>query len=1278
MTRLLTLATLALVATTFAQKLDYPDARRGDVADDYHGTEVADPYRWLEDVDSEETREWIEAEVALTESYLSEIPFRDDLRKRFEELWDYEKFSLPSKHGDYFLFSKNDGLQEHSVVYIQKGEEGEPEVLIDPNLFSEDGSVSLKGTYVSREQKYVGYAISRGGSDWREFYVLDLDSRELLDDHIEWSKWSGMTWWKDGFFYGGYDEPNEEEKLKATNENHKIYYHKIGDDQSEDALIYENPERPRGIVYAQVTDDERYLILYEIGVESRDPLLYYKDLEADSEIKPIVDVQEAQYSVVESVGDRLLVLTNFGAPNYRVVSIDPAHPQKTNWVEIVPESRNKIQDATLVGGGLIVTYLKDAASLVTVFTPEGERLHDVELPGVGTAYGFGGDKDDEEVFYGFSSFSFPAEYYRYNVMKNESELFRRSQVDFNPEDFVTEQVFVRSKDGTAVPMFLVHKKDLKKDGKRPTLLTAYGGFNIALTPRFRLSIIPFLENDGVWIMANLRGGSEYGESWHEQGMLDNKQNVFDDFIACAEYMIDAGWTKPERLGIHGGSNGGLLVAATALQRPDLFGVAVPEVGVLDMLRYHKFTIGWAWVAEYGSSENPDQFAFLYEYSPLHNVESGVDYPSTLITTADHDDRVFPAHSFKFAAEMQHKHTGENPILIRIETQVGHGAGNTSKVIDELADVYSFILHEMDAPVKNYSKSAIDAPKKPEDLAANVAGVPSKAFVSWKFDPRDNEETDYRVYKSRGETVEIDDANFVGRTDRGYFVDRNVVEGATYIYRVVAVEDEKTSEPSDVATLTVEPLAEGKPDANVLYISRSPKYPRVEYEYVPNMYNPRETEASKARKHYPDEGELMTYTAIARNSGAGDLGAVEVVWTIDGEEVKRERFEELDPWETRATSVQLPWSAENPSIIKCEATPVDPTDEITENNNAVEIRSNALSYHFYVEESMRAFFESHKNGMGSYNFADWGQYHVALMNDMFADAKYEGISPNGVEERVFLDTVIYAPDDADEFLIKGFNHTPQANILCDGQWGFKSDGVHYHRDYTFKEENKVDWAILHELGHQLGLIDLYWQDIPRDRFHVVEPLTGETPPVADPDEGIIYYSSRKDALMKSVGHHVSDHSAGGLMRELSKRRGFFGIYLVDVPEENVLVFTDADGAPIANADVWIYHQDELVIPNVVKFKGKTDDEGRFVIPKRTTDEYEGGMDAKNVFSTTKSEDPNIVGMNATLFFRVKQGDRVGYAFTDICDFNVAYWRGDVERAEYEIVIDKFHDFGDAGK
>ncbi|MCP5061536.1 MAG: S9 family peptidase [Ignavibacteriae bacterium] len=686
---------IALIAISCSkEKINYPETKKGSVVDNYFGTEVADPYRWLEDDKSDETATWVKEQNKVTNSYLINIPFREKIKNRLTELWNYEKYSAPYKVGEYYVFSKNNGLQEQSVVYIQKGLSSEPTVFIDPNTFSDDGTVSLANYSFSNDNKYISYSISKGGSDWREVFVMEVETRTKLDDHLKWVKFSGLSWYKDGFYYSRYDEPKKDAAMKAKNEFQKLYYHKLGTNQSEDKIIFEDKKNPQRGFGAFVTDDEKFLIISGWEGSSNTNTLYYKNLQTGSKITPIIPKFEFEYNVIDNIDGKFLTVTNDNAPNNKIILIDPTKP-KSEWKEIISESENVLRSSSLVGNKIINTYLIDANSNVKIFNTNGNHLYDVELPGVGTVSGFGGKKKDVELFYSYSSFTVPSTIYKYDVAKNESELFRKSNVKFSVDEFETKQVFYKSKDGTEVPMFITYKKGLELNGDNPTLLYAYGGFNIAMLPRFRLTIIPILENGGVFAMACLRGGSEYGEEWHKAGMLEKKQNVFDDFISAGEYLIENKYTSSQKLALQGGSNGGLLMGAVINQRPDLCKVAFPMVGVMDMLRFHKFTIGWAWVPEYGSSDDSTQFDFLYKYSPIHNIDKNISYPATMTTTADHDDRVFPAHSFKYVATLQEKYSGENPQLIRIETKAGHGAGtSTTKTIELYSDLWSFMFYNM--------------------------------------------------------------------------------------------------------------------------------------------------------------------------------------------------------------------------------------------------------------------------------------------------------------------------------------------------------------------------------------------------------------------------------------------------------------------------------------------------------------------------------------------------------------------------------------------------------
>lgn len=694
-TSTIVLLSILLFTISSGQQIQYPKAKKISHIDDYHGNKIEDPYRWLEDTNSDETKQWIEQENKLTNEYLSKIPYRNSLKNRLTELMNYERYSAPLKVGEYYIFSKNDGLQEQNVIYIQKGLDGTPEILIDPNKFSEDGSVSLAGIFFSNDNKYLSYGISKGGSDWREFYVMDLSTKKILDDKIQWSKFTGNAWYKDGFFYGKYNEPKAGEELKQSNEFQKLYYHKIGTPQTQDLLILEDKQNPKRLFEANVTDDEKYLIISVAEGSSSYNLLWYKNLLDDGPIVKLIDNFEAEYNAVDNIDDKLLVVTNYEAPNYKLILIDLKNPSKDNWETIIPESKNVIQNVSHIGSKLIVTFIKDATSKISVYNENGKYLYDIDLPTLGTVSGFGGKNKDTETFYTFTSFTYPPTIYRYDIINNKSELFRKSNVKFDMTAYETKQIFYESKDGTKVPLFIVHKKGLKLDGNNPTLLYAYGGFNISQQPSFSVLRIPLLENNFVFALACIRGGGEYGEEWHKAGMLSKKQNVFDDFISAAEWLIENKYTSPNKLSIQGASNGGLLIGAVINQRPELIKVAFPMVGVMDMLRFHKFTIGWAWVSEYGSSDNPEQFNYLIKYSPLHNIKKGVDYPATMVTTADHDDRVFPAHSFKYIATLQEKNSSKNPALIRIETKVGHGAGtSTSKSIELYTDLWSFMFYNL--------------------------------------------------------------------------------------------------------------------------------------------------------------------------------------------------------------------------------------------------------------------------------------------------------------------------------------------------------------------------------------------------------------------------------------------------------------------------------------------------------------------------------------------------------------------------------------------------------
>lgn len=674
----------------------YPATQKVDVVDDYFGTEVADPYRWLESPsDSVPVREWIDAQNEVTFGYLNDIPFRESIRQRLEDIWNYPKYGAPFKRGEHYFFYKNDGLQNQSVLYIQDDLEGEPEVFLDPNTFSSDGTVALTTFSVSKDGKYVAYGTSEGGSDWNEFFVMEVETRKKLDDHLEFIKFSGAAWQGNGFFYGRFPESKGDD-LTTANEGKQIFYHKLGDDQSQDKMVFDLPKTPKLSIYAQTTEDERFLVLYVSQGATNDNALYVQDLsKPGSGPKQIIDNFDNSYNVIDNIEDKLLVMTNKDAPRNRLITIDVNNPAQANWTEVIPEKNEVLNGVSQAGGKLFANYMKDASSALFIHELDGTPAGQMDLPGLGTLSGFSGRKEENIAFYTFTSFVYPSTIFQYDIAENKSEVFRQSEIDFDFDAYETYMVKSKSKDGTEVPLFVTHKKGLEKNGQNPCMVYGYGGFNVNLTPRFSISNLVFLENGGVYVQAVLRGGGEYGEDWHKGGMLLNKQNVFDDFISAGEHMIAEGYTSSEKLAISGGSNGGLLVGACMIQRPELFAVAIPRVGVMDMLRYHKFTIGHAWAVEYGDSEDETHFANLYKYSPLHTLKDGVSYPATMVVTADHDDRVVPAHSFKYAARLQEAHAGTDPVLIRIETMAGHGAGKpTSKIIEEAADLWAFVFGNM--------------------------------------------------------------------------------------------------------------------------------------------------------------------------------------------------------------------------------------------------------------------------------------------------------------------------------------------------------------------------------------------------------------------------------------------------------------------------------------------------------------------------------------------------------------------------------------------------------
>ncbi len=679
------------------QKWEAPPSARGDVVDELHGEKVADPYRWLEDSEAPEVRTWIEAQNTYTNGLLSSIEGRARIQERMTKLWDYERYSTPWKQGGKYFWYRNDGLQAHAVLYTAESPKAQGRVLIDPNTFSEDGTVALSGVWVSEDGSKAVYAKSDAGTDWRQLFVLDVATGELLSDHLKWIKFSSVAWTHDGagFFYARYDAPEDPKNLEAVQQGQKLYYHRLGTEQSADQLVLERPDKPRWGFSPYVTEDGSTLLIYNWeGTEPRNRI-FYVDLAKKWEVKPLLMDFDARYSVIGKVGERLYVKTDNGAPRGRVITFKLSSPEPTGWGEVIPESEHTLTGVGLVGEHFIVQTMRDAHSHVAVHDLKGAHVRDVKLPGIGTAAGFGGKRADTETFYTYTSFLTPGTIYRYDVASGASEVFRAPAVEMNQDDYTVEQVFYPSKDGTQIPMFLVYAKGMKRDGSNPTYLYGYGGFKIAIKPRYSTIYRVWLEMGGVVAIANLRGGGEYGKAWHDAGRLENKQNVFDDFHAAAEWLASSGVTRPERLAIGGRSNGGLLVGAAITQRPELYGAALPGVGVLDMLRFHKFTIGWAWTSDYGDPNDPKMFKVLRAYSPLHNVEQGKSYPATLVTTGDHDDRVVPGHSFKFAAALQAAQGGEAPVMIRIETRAGHGAGKPTKMrIEEWSDQWAFLAHAL--------------------------------------------------------------------------------------------------------------------------------------------------------------------------------------------------------------------------------------------------------------------------------------------------------------------------------------------------------------------------------------------------------------------------------------------------------------------------------------------------------------------------------------------------------------------------------------------------------
>ena len=673
----------------------YPDIKKDETIDDYHGTAIQDPYRWLEDDNSKETSDWVTNQNKVTFNYLDQIPYRKAIKNRLKDVWNFERFGTPFKEGGKYYYFKNDGLQNQAVLYEQETLDSPSKIALDPNSFSDDGTTSLGSLSFNKTGDLLAYQISEGGSDWRTIHVKDLNTGETLEDKVNWVKFSAISWFKDGFFYSRYPEPEEGKELSAKNEFHQVYFHKIGTDQAEDILTYSDRANPLQNVYTSTTQDERYLILSVVQSTSGNAL-YFKNLnKPNAEFIPIWQSFDNDFSVADNDGNNLLVMTNYQAPNNRIISIDTENPEEENWKIVIKESKNDaLQGIKIIGGKIIATYIHNASSKVQLHNLDGVYESDLKLPGIGTVGGFNGKKEDNQAFFSFTSFTRPTTVFSLDMPANKIAVFKAPKIDFKSDDYTTEQVWFKSYDGTKVPMFLTYKKGLKLDGKRPTLLYGYGGFDIPVLPSFRVSNTVLLENGGIYAVANIRGGGEFGKKWHKAGTLENKQNVFNDFISAAEYLIAHNYTTQKKLAIQGGSNGGLLVGACMTQRPDLFQVAFPQVGVLDMLRYHTFTIGWAWATDYGRSDDPEAFKYLIKYSPLHNVKE-TEYPATMVTTADHDDRVVPAHSFKFISELQNKHQGDNPVLIRVETSAGHGAGvPTDKQIQTAADMSSFMFYNM--------------------------------------------------------------------------------------------------------------------------------------------------------------------------------------------------------------------------------------------------------------------------------------------------------------------------------------------------------------------------------------------------------------------------------------------------------------------------------------------------------------------------------------------------------------------------------------------------------
>ncbi len=699
MKTILLLAVVLVIITSevSAQSLHYPQPRKIDHTDTYFGVTVADPYRWMENDTSKEVADWVAEENKVTFGYLEKIPYRNAIKERLTAIWNYPRYSAPFKKGSNYFFFKNNGLQNQNILYVQQSLDAEPEVFLDPNKLSNDGTVALAGWSFSGDGKTFAYGISKSGSDWVELHAMDVATRTVLNDNLRWVKFSDISWYHDGWFYSRYDAPSDTIKaLSDKNEFHKVYYHKLGTKQEEDVLVYENREHPQQLFGTATSEDERFLFLYITEIGKRGNALYAKDLSKEgSPFVPILESYDDQFNFIDNFGDRLLIHTQRNAPNGKLLIVDWNNPAESNWKEFLPEKLEILSSVSTGGGKIFTKYTKDVTPRVYVYNIDGAMEHELALPLLGSVSGLGCRFDETSFFFSMTSFTSPATIYKYDIPSNTVTLHRKTEIDFPMDDYITEQVFYSSKDGTRIPMFLVHKKGLPLDGNNPTWLYGYGGFNYSLSPSFSTARLIWLEQGGVLAFANLRGGSEYGEKWHEAGTKLKKQNVFEDFIAAAEYLIAQKYTSPAKLAIEGRSNGGLLVGAVINQRPELFKVALPGVGVMDMLRYHKFTIGWSWIDDYGSSDDSAQFKYLYGYSPLHNIREDIHYPATLAFTADHDDRVVPAHSFKYMATLQEKYRGSNPVLIRIETKAGHGGGKpTAKQIEEWADLYAFTFYNM--------------------------------------------------------------------------------------------------------------------------------------------------------------------------------------------------------------------------------------------------------------------------------------------------------------------------------------------------------------------------------------------------------------------------------------------------------------------------------------------------------------------------------------------------------------------------------------------------------